>query len=103
MKKFIFGFIAGTVVSGSVALAAVYNAYPAAFKVMVNGNEFVSNPPAKVIDGNTYLPLRAVGNALGVPVTWNEILRRAEVGITPDAQKSSTARTRQKLHSNPYG
>lgn len=101
MKKFVLGFAAGTAISGTVALAAVYNAYPATFKVIVNGDEFVSDPPAVVIDGSTYLPLRAIGNALGVPVNWNETLRRAEVGIISDNQNANTVLTFQTVDENP--
>lgn len=81
MKKFIGGFVAGALFFGVVgAFAAVsYNAEPASFKVMVDGKEFVSEPSAVVIDGYTYLPLRAMGNALGVPVEWNSELKQAEV------------------------
>jgi len=63
--------------------AASYVADVAGFKVLVNGKEFVSDPPALVVEGRTYLPLRAMGDALGVPVTWNDALGQAEVGITP--------------------
>lgn len=45
---------------------------------------FVSDPPALAVDGRTYLPLRAMGEALGVPVNWNEELHQAEVGTVPD-------------------
>ena len=53
------------------------------FKIMVNGKEFTSDPPPLEVEGRTYLPLRAIGDALGVPVGWNEKLRQAEVGTTP--------------------
>lgn len=81
MKKFLCGFIAGAMVFSAVGiLAATYVAEPATFKVLVNGQEFVSDPPALVVEGRTYLPLRAMGDALGVPVTWNDQLAQAEVG-----------------------
>lgn len=77
--------MAGTVVCSCVGIAAVtYTAVPADFKVLVNGEEFVSDPPALAVDGRTYLPLRAMGEALGVPVNWNEELHQAEVGTVPD-------------------
>lgn len=66
---------------GMIGVAAVsYVANSADFKVMVNGKEFISDPPALVVEGKTYLPLRSMGEALGVPVNWNEELRQAEVG-----------------------
>ena len=80
MKKFISGVIVGAVLASSAAMAVSYVAEPASFKVMVNGTEFTSDPPAMVIEGSTYLPLRAMGNALGVPVEWNAELGQAEVG-----------------------
>ena len=81
MKKFISGFLAGALIFGTIGvMAATYIAEPATFKVMVNGEEFKSDPPAMAINGYTYLPLRAMGNALGVPVEWNNELMLAEVG-----------------------
>ncbi len=90
MKKFISGVIIGAILAGSVAFAATYVAEPAPFKVMVNGKEFVSEPGAMVINDRTYLPLRAIGDALGVPVEWNDELGQAEVGmITKNAASNS--------------
>ncbi len=83
MKKFIVGMIVGIMLTSSIAFAVSYVAEPVSFKVLVNGEEFVSEPPALVVEGRTYLPLRAIGDALGVPVEWNEELRQAEVGTMP--------------------
>lgn len=82
MKKFIIGFLIGAMIFGTAGYAVTYVAQPATFKVMVNGKEFVSDPPALVVEGRTYLPLRAMGDALGVPVEWNAELNQAEVGST---------------------
>lgn len=88
MKKFIIGFLIGAMIFGTVGYAVTYVAQPATFKVMVNGKEFVSDPPVLVIEGSTYLPLRAMGDALGVPVEWNAELKQAEVGITSNVDLS---------------
>ena len=97
MRKFISGFIAGAIIVGSIGVyAATYVAETATFKVMVNGAEFKSEPAALVVEGKTYLPLRAMGEALGVPVKWNEELRQAEVGAT-----SSQVDTTKYSRSNP--
>lgn len=97
IKKFLSGFAAGAIVFGTVgALAASYVAVPAEFKVFVNGKEFTSDPPALVVEDRTYLPLRAVGDALGVPVNWNAELGQAEDGTTT-AQTDTTTYSR----SNP--
>ena len=94
MKKFISGAMTGAILAGSIAFAASYVAEPASFKVLVNGKEFVSDPPALVVEGRTYLPLRAMGDALGVPVNWNAELRQAEVGNSaPVAEKNEYSRT----------
>lgn len=89
MKKFISGIILGVVLTSSISFAISYVAEPAPFKVLVNGEEFVSDPPALVVEGRTYLPLRAMGDALGVPVEWNEELRQAEVGTTTSKENVS--------------
>lgn len=83
MKKFITGIIVGSLLTSTIAFAASYIANPPTFKVLVNGKEFISDPPTLVVEGNTYLPLRAMGDALGVPVKWNEELRQVEVGTMP--------------------
>lgn len=84
MKKFISGFIAGAILCSIIATYAVtsYVANPLSYKVLVNGKEFTSDPPPVEIEGRTYLPLRAISEALGVPVNWNEELRQAEVGYS---------------------
>lgn len=91
MKKFLCGFISGAILCSAIAVFAVsYVADPAGFKVLVNGSEFTSDPPPVVIEGRTYLPLRAIGDALGVPVNWNEELGQAEVGTTTSVQSAGT-------------
>ncbi len=94
MKKFVSGLITGTIISGIIGAAAVsYTAQPATFKVLVNGKEFNSDPPALVVEGRTYLPLRAIGDALGVPVNWNSELNQAEVGNAPSTIETGYSRT----------
>ncbi|MDP4132742.1 MAG: DUF5067 domain-containing protein [Bacillota bacterium] len=84
MKKFISGFILGAIMFSLIgAFAATYVANSVNFKILVNGSEFASDPPAVSIEGRTYLPLRAMGKALGVPVNWNEELKQVEVGNMP--------------------
>lgn len=104
MKKFIVGMIAGIMLTSSFAFAVTYVAEPASFKVLVNGEEFVSDPPALVVEGRTYLPLRAMGDALGVPVNWNEELRQAEVGTMPKTEEKTTMSYYDEYNNVPdYG
>ena len=84
MKKFLSGFLAGAILFGAIGVfAATYTAGTADFKIFVNGKEFTSDPTPVVIEGRTFLPLRAIGDALGVKVEWNEELRQVEVGEPP--------------------
>lgn len=98
MKKFLSGFLVGAVIFSMLGVFAVtYVANPVDFKVLVNGEEFVSDPPALEVEGRTYLPLRAIGDALGVPVNWNEELRQAEVGeINSTKVTENTIKTNDK-------
>lgn len=101
MKKFLSGFLAGAMVFATVgALAVSYVAVPAEFKVLVNGKEFTSDPPALVVEGRTYLPLRAIGDALGIPVNWNDELGQAEVGNVASNEKSAYAEIDNAIQEN---
>ena len=93
MKKFVSGMLAGAVLAGTVAFGAQYVADTATFKVLVNGKEFNSDKPIVAIEGSTYLPLKAIGEALGVPVQWNAELKQVEVGNSaPAAQENEYSR-----------
>ena len=90
MKKFLSGLIAGLILClSSVVFAQEFQALTASFKVFINGSEFVSDKPAVVINGSTYLPLKAVGDALGVKVVWNNDLGRVEIGEEKEVSKYS--------------
>lgn len=81
MKKFLSGLIIGAIVSGIIGVfAANYMAETANFKIMVEGEMFETDKPVLAVDGSTYLPLKAIGEALGVPVVWNGAERRVEIG-----------------------
>ncbi len=83
MKKFIMGFISCFILMVGFSYAANNNIFSAAkFKILVNGNEY-RGKPAIVVDGSTYLPLRALGEVLNVKVNWNETKRRVEIGEMP--------------------
>jgi S1-C subfamily serine protease len=47
------------------------------YPILVNGEKV--NIQAYNLDGTTLLPIRAVSDALGVPITWNNVTRSVEI------------------------
>ncbi len=88
MKKILAGFIIGVFVTLGVTTFAdeirSFVAEKATFEVYVNGQKFDSDKPIVAIEGSTYLPLKATGEALGVDVNWNSDKKRVEVGSVND-------------------
>lgn len=77
------GFISCFILMVGFSYAANNNIFSVAkFKILVNGNDY-RGKPAIVVDGSTYLPLRALGEVLNVKVNWNETKRQVEVGEMP--------------------
>ena len=64
---------------------------------MIDGKEFTSENPQVVIDGRTYLPLRAIGEALGVGVEWNTELSRVEISNDSTSSQQVAAQKTGKL------
>lgn len=89
--------------TSSLAHAASYKAVEPTFDVLVDGERFYSEPPVIVIDGSTYLPLRALGNALGVYVEWNADLGQVEVSTTKPVvpKEPSVANAYKKFEDVP--
>ncbi|MBQ7668998.1 MAG: hypothetical protein IJS47_06700 [Clostridia bacterium] len=101
MKKiFMKGFIAGALVFSSVtALAATsYTALKASFPILIDGKTWTTDKPVVVIDGSTYLPLRAIGEVLGVNINWNESARRVEIGETPKTTGLTDAEAKKVIN-----
>ncbi|NRF94551.1 hypothetical protein HQN89_26965 [Paenibacillus frigoriresistens] len=71
MEKNWRSFISGTVL-GSVLFSGVSIAAPGVVKLLVNGSEIHSEVPAQIIDGSTMIPARALAEALGAKVNWNQ-------------------------------
>ena len=79
-KDFIKGFIVSALLFGSInVFAANLTAITASFPVLVNNQIFTTDKPIVTIDGSTYLPLKAIGEALNVQVNWNNNLRQVEI------------------------
>ncbi|WP_135555624.1 Gmad2 immunoglobulin-like domain-containing protein [Paenibacillus cymbidii] len=83
-KGFAIGLLAGVLLMVSVpSLAATIKQYTLVditYPVMVNNAQYQSTElPVLNYDGNTYIPMRAVGDMLGASVNWNEAQKRAEI------------------------
>ena len=72
LKGFVIGFIAATVLTGGLSLAAQ------TVRIVLNGNELIPTDAngkrvdPLLVDGTTYLPVRAISSALGLEVAWDE-------------------------------
>ena len=83
MKKFISGLLVGFAIAtcGLIYADGTLNTQLASFKVLVNGQEYNNaEMPAVTVNDRTYLPVKGIGDALGVPVAWNQSENRVEVG-----------------------
>ena len=92
MKKIFIGFITGIVAAMAFTSFAtstgIFTAQEATFNIYVEGEEFKSENPPLVIEGRTYLPLRAIGEALGINVEWNGEERRVEIKTGKENESS---------------
>jgi hypothetical protein len=59
-------------VIGSVLFSGITYAAPKAVKLFVNGAELHTEVPAQIVDGSTLIPARALAEALGSKVVWDE-------------------------------
>lgn len=92
--KRILSLVGATLFSLAVAVPAwaghkTYKGFNTA-NVTINGKPLVSDVPAIVVDGRTFLPVRAVGEALGVNVEWDAstetVIILGKSGLTTDIQ-----------------
>jgi len=83
LKDFTIGMLIGSLLFGIIPTIAntikTFVAEEATFPILVDGQEVKLDMPAVTIDGRTYLPLRTLGNILGVKVDWNDEKRQAEI------------------------
>lgn len=67
-------FVCGTIVGG-VIFSSISYASPAVVKLFVDGKEIHSEVPPQIIDGSTLIPARALSEALGAKVEWDDVNR----------------------------
>lgn len=87
MKKFVAGFLSGALMFGIIGAGAsgIWDNIEVLrndIKVVVNGNEITSDN--FLYNDTTYLPLRAVSEALNQPVSYDEVTNTAYIGERND-------------------
>ena len=98
IKSMVSGIVIGAVLAGGITFAAArteqLEAYYSNIKICINGTE-IQPKDAKgnivepfIVDGTTYLPVRAVGESLGKYVSWDGATNT--VYITDEAQPTPT-------------
>lgn len=85
LQGFIAGILSGIVVTGTIGVFAytdyievVYNN----IKIVVDGKEIRPNSEPFISNGTTYLPVRAVSEALGKEVLWDGTSNIVYIGKT---------------------
>ncbi len=103
LQGIIIGIIIGVMVSGVVTLAKTgteaINAWYSNIKICVNG-EYITPTDANgnavepfTVNGTTYLPVRAIGNALGMAVDWDNDTKTVFLGEKPATENVATDTT----------
>lgn len=89
MKRFIVGFLAGTLIFGSVgAFAASGNMIEVFYNIKgIKINNVTQMPEQKpfIYQGTTFVPLRYVSEKLGKPVKWDSKTQTIIIGETADS------------------
>lgn len=82
IKYIAIGLIAGLCINNISAIASSINLIVSkvTYSVMINNKPLETDKPILNYEGSTYLPLKAIGDSLGVKVAWNNELRRVEIG-----------------------
>lgn len=77
--------------------------------ILLNGQDVVSDVPAVIQGGRTYLPLRAIAEALGGEVTWDNDTRTAiivkdgkEIRMTVDQRTYTVDGTPHDMDASPF-
>ena len=100
---------------GATVAALVMGAAPAAYakvanmdipvmfnniKIVVDGKELKTDKEPFIYEGTTYLPVRAVGEAVGKNVTWDAASKTVILGETEQKETEQTE-TEQKEPEQP--
>jgi hypothetical protein len=92
-KQFVLGFLVGAMLFSIIPISATieeYICYKADYKVMINGEEYISEDlPVLNYKGNTYAPFRSILEKAGLNVAWNAELNQAEVTSNPTSTQNN--------------
>ena len=80
-RKLILGFLAFFLIAGTAYAAGK------SVSVYVNDKQVQSG---QIIDGQTMLPLRAIGEALGAHVEWDNVRKQANITMPQQASQEAT-------------
>lgn len=82
-KQILVGIVIGAIIFGATPALTntlrTFIAEEASFPIVVDGAKVELDMPVVTIEGRTYIPLRALGDVLGVKVDWNDEKGQAEV------------------------
>lgn len=94
IRDMVFGALIASLVlcSGTVAFAKVANmSIPVSYnniKVVVDGKQLSTSKEPFTYEGTTYLPIRAVAEAVGKDVTWDGATKTVYLGAVPSSATS---------------
>ncbi|MCL2619785.1 MAG: stalk domain-containing protein [Defluviitaleaceae bacterium] len=87
-KGFVSGFLVATMLSATIVWANTSGVFREVFygvRISINGHAW--NPPSDmtpfITDGRTFLPVRGISEALGIPVTWDGTTSTVHLGTQP--------------------
>jgi hypothetical protein len=99
IKGFLTGFVAAALIFGAVVTAfASVGTYPltasfASIRIFVDGKQIDprdangNSVEPFIVNGTTYLPVRAIAEALGMEVSWDDAAKSVHVGALPAPPK----------------
>lgn len=108
LKDMVCGAVVASMVlcSGTVAFAKVANtSIPVSFsniKIIVDGKQLSTSKEPFTYNGTTYLPVRAVAEAVGKDVTWDGATKTVYIGERPQDTTPTTNNQTKEVSAKEY-
>lgn len=108
-KDVLTGALIAALVVGTVptAFAKVSNvSIPVSYnniKIVVDGKQLQTDKEPFIYEGTTYLPVRAVGEAVGKTVSWDGSTNTVTLGTTAQAEETPVATAYSRKNPAPVG